>query len=49
MGAHGSGDMPVWGHVFRRVPTDTSDGSPTERIEAIVGYLESIQERAGQE
>ena len=47
VGAHGSGEMPVWGHVFRRVPSDTSDGSPTERIEAIVRYLESIQERAG--
>ena len=49
VGAHGSGEMPVWGHVFRRMPSDTSDGSPTERIEAIVRYLESIQERAGHE
>jgi mono/diheme cytochrome c family protein len=49
VGAHGSGEMPVWGHVFRRMPSDTSDGSATERIEAIVRYLESIQERAGHE
>lgn len=49
VGPHGSGEMPVWGHVFRRMPTDTSDGSATERIEAIVRYLESIQERAGDE
>lgn len=47
VGAHGSGEMPVWGHVFRRVPTDTDDGSPAARIEAIVRYLESIQERTG--
>jgi mono/diheme cytochrome c family protein len=47
VGAHGSGEMPVWGHVFRTMPSETSDGSAAERIEAIVLYLESIQERAG--
>jgi mono/diheme cytochrome c family protein len=47
VGAHGSGEMPVWGHVFRTMPSETSDGSATARIEAIVRYLESIQERAG--
>jgi mono/diheme cytochrome c family protein len=47
VGAHGSGEMPVWGHVFRRPPSGTSDGSPAERIDAIVRYLESIQERDG--
>jgi mono/diheme cytochrome c family protein len=49
VGAHGSGEMPIWGHVFRTTPSETTDGSATERIEAIVRYLESIQERAGHE
>ena len=49
VGAHGSGEMPVWGHVFRRVPSDSSDGSPAERTEAIVRYLEAIQERGGED
>jgi mono/diheme cytochrome c family protein len=49
VGAHGSGEMPVWGHVFRTTPSATADGSATERIDAIVRYLESIQERAGDE
>ena len=48
VGAHGSGEMPVWGAVFRRMPSETTDGSATERIEAIVRYLESIQELTGQ-
>ena len=49
VGAHGSVEMPVWGTVFRRLPTDSIDRSATRRIEAIVQYLESIQERTGHE
>jgi mono/diheme cytochrome c family protein len=49
VGAHGSVEMPVWGTVFRRLPTDSTDRSATRRIEAIVQYLESIQERTGHE
>ena len=40
--AHGITEMPVWGDVFRGV-----DAAVKARIEAIVGYLEAIQQRAG--
>ena len=44
--AHGTTEMPVWGDAFK-----WHDGLPEEaitaRIEAIVRYVESIQERAG--
>jgi mono/diheme cytochrome c family protein len=46
VGAHGNPDMPVWGTVFRRA-ADVSDKDVMARIDAIVQYLESIQERAG--
>jgi mono/diheme cytochrome c family protein len=46
VGAHGNPDMPVWGNVFRRVPS-AADTDVAARIDAIVKYLESIQERAG--
>jgi len=47
--SHGSVEMPVWGHVFKA--TSPTGGSRTvqDRIDAIVAYLESIQERAGHE
>ena len=44
--AHGTTEMPVWGDAFK-----WHQGLPEEaiqaRIEAIVRYIESIQERAG--
>jgi mono/diheme cytochrome c family protein len=43
VGAHGSPDMPVWGDAFRR--QGLTDQQSKARIEAIVGYLESIQAR----
>jgi mono/diheme cytochrome c family protein len=44
--AHGTMEMPVWGDAFKwRLGLD-EDGIKT-RIEALVRYLESIQERAG--
>jgi hypothetical protein len=42
--SHGDRDMPVWGDVFKQ----TGGGSPSDvktRIDAIVRYLEGIQER----
>jgi mono/diheme cytochrome c family protein len=43
--SHGDRNMPVWGDVFKQ-----TEGVPASdvkrRIEAIVGYLEGIQERA---
>jgi hypothetical protein len=42
--SHGTRDMPVWGDVFRRMGGDASNGA-SARIAAIVGFLESIQQR----
>ena len=43
--AHGSIEMPVWGDVFKRRHGLDSEGVKA-RIEAIVQYLRSIQERS---
>ena len=41
--AHGPGDMPVWGPIFRAL--ETSDPRVKVRIENIIAYIESIQSR----
>jgi mono/diheme cytochrome c family protein len=41
--AHGSGNMPVWGPIFKAL--DPADPRARVRIENLVGYLESIQVR----
>ena len=46
VGAHGNAEMPVWGDAFRR--HGLSDEQSTARIDAIVGYLESIQSRGAE-
>ena len=46
VGAHGNPDMPVWGNVFKSAANAT-DKDVAARIDGIVRYLESIQERAG--
>ena len=43
--AHGSGDMPVWGDVFRR-RQGLEDETVQARIDAIISYLRTIQERS---
>jgi mono/diheme cytochrome c family protein len=43
--SHGDRDMPVWGHAFKRTPGGQSDRAIKARIDAIIGYLEGIQER----
>ena len=43
--AHGSVEMPVWGEVFKR-KQGLDDEAVKARIEAIVRYLRSIQERS---
>ena len=43
--AHGTFEMPVWGDAFRR-RDGLSDEAAAARIDAIVRYLDSIQERA---
>jgi hypothetical protein len=40
--------MPVWGNVFRREGQGLDQAAATARIEALVRFLESIQERPGE-
>jgi mono/diheme cytochrome c family protein len=44
--AHGDPAMPIWGNVFSR--TAGSEEAARERVQAIVDYLASIQERAAE-
>jgi mono/diheme cytochrome c family protein len=44
--SHGTMEMPVWGDAFRRTREGLSEEAAAARIDAIVRYLESIQERA---
>ncbi len=48
MAGHGRPDMPVWGDAFARSSRGKPEDSPEERIDALVRYLESIQERRGE-
>jgi mono/diheme cytochrome c family protein len=41
--AHGDRDMPVWGPIFRRLPVGGTGAQ--DRIDAVVRYLQGIQER----
>jgi Cytochrome C oxidase, cbb3-type, subunit III len=42
--AHGTAEMPIWGPVFRSMARGHKDSAQV-RIETLVKYLESIQER----
>ncbi len=42
--AHGSGEMPIWGPVFRSVAQGRKD-SAQRRITSLVKYLESLQQK----
>jgi len=44
--SHIDGGMPVWGNTFRRAGKDGSDEKTKARIDALVRFLQSIQERA---
>jgi len=44
--SHGTIEMPVWGDAFRRTREGLSEEAAAARIDAIVRYLDSIQERA---
>lgn len=44
--AHGDRDMPVWGDAFRAPRSGMGRDDADARIEAMVRYLEAIQERA---
>jgi mono/diheme cytochrome c family protein len=43
--SHGDRDMPVWGVTFKRASPDASDDAANARINALVRFLQSIQER----
>ena len=42
---HGGGDMPVWGDAFSRSLEDADPESVKQKIQALVGYIESIQQK----
>jgi len=42
---HGPSDMPVWGDAFSRTTQDNDPDSVKQKIEALVMFVESIQER----
>jgi len=43
--SHVDGGMPVWGRTFQRAAKDDSDAKTKARIDALVRFLQSIQER----
>jgi hypothetical protein len=43
--AHGESQMPVWGDAFAKSTTDSDERAIKAKIDALVEYLESIQER----
>ena len=43
--AHLKGDMPIWGDVFAKSQTNTSPEDVKARIDALVKYLETIQDK----
>jgi hypothetical protein len=44
--SHGNREMPVWGDAFRGSRDGLTDEAVKARIQAIVKYLQGIQERA---
>jgi mono/diheme cytochrome c family protein len=43
--AHSRADMPVWGDVFSKSQTTTGPEDVKARIDALVKYLETVQEK----
>ena len=42
---HGPSEMPVWGDAFTRTTTESDEQAVRQKIEALVRYLETLQER----
>jgi mono/diheme cytochrome c family protein len=42
---HGGGDMPVWGDAFSRSREDADPESVKQKIQALVDYLETLQQK----
>jgi mono/diheme cytochrome c family protein len=45
---HGNSDMPVWGDAFAQSREESDPASVKARIDALVKYLDQIQERGTQ-
>ena len=45
LAGHGGPDMPVWGNVFKASSQVDSEAAVKARIDAIVSYIESIQQK----
>jgi mono/diheme cytochrome c family protein len=42
---HGGTDMPIWGDAFKQSREGYSEAVVKEKIEAVVAYIETLQER----
>ena len=42
---HGESQMPVWGDAFAKSATESDERAIKAKIDALVAYLASIQER----
>ena len=42
---HGGADMPLWGDAFKRSGSGYSEEAVSRRIDALVEYLEGLQEK----
>ena len=42
---HGPSEMPVWGDAFTRTTTESDEAAVRQKIEALVRYIETLQER----
>lgn len=42
---HGDGEMPVWGHEYTRALAGQGERMVQENLDALLGYLESIQDK----
>jgi mono/diheme cytochrome c family protein len=43
---HGGPDMPIWGEALAKSSRSADDAAVKARIEALVAYLETIQEKS---
>ena len=46
---HGGKDMPVWGDAFKRSAVGGSEDAVKARIQALVTYIERLQEKSPQQ
>lgn len=46
--AHGTRQMPIWGNIWREDSTAGHEAEVQRRLNALMHYLESIQEQAGE-